>query len=83
MVASCLKNVNNPERPKQKSSAKDGMAGGGLLPHDSCGMSTDGGSDTIMTEATKRTLKRVVDIVIAVLTALITTISAHAAGIVR
>ena len=36
-----------------------------------------------MTEATKRTLKRVVDIVIAVLTALITTISAHAAGIVR
>ena len=37
----------------------------------------------IMTEATKKTLKRVVDIVIAVLTALITTISAHAAGIVR
>ncbi len=36
-----------------------------------------------MTEATKKTLKRVVDIVIAVLTALITTISAHAAGIVR
>ena len=42
-----------------------------------------GGSDTIMTEATKKTLKRVIDIVIAVLTALITTISAHAAGIVR
>ena len=36
-----------------------------------------------MTEATKRTLKRVIDIVIAVLTALITTLSAHAAGIVR
>ena len=42
-----------------------------------------GGSDTIMNEGTKRTLKRVIDIVIAVLTALITTISAHAAGIVR
>ena len=42
-----------------------------------------GGSYFIMTEATKRTLKRVVDIVIAVLTALITTLSAHAAGIVR
>ncbi len=36
-----------------------------------------------MTESTKRTLKRIIDIVIAVLTALITTISAHAAGIVR
>ena len=36
-----------------------------------------------MTDRTKRTLKRVIDIVIAVLTALITTISAHAAGIVR
>ena len=36
-----------------------------------------------MNEGTKRTLKRVIDIVIAVLTALITTISAHAAGIVR
>ena len=33
-----------------------------------------------MNEGTKRTLKRVIDIVIAVLTALITTISAHAAG---
>ena len=42
-----------------------------------------GGSDTIMNEGTKRTLKRVIDIVMAVLTALITTISAHAAGIVR
>jgi hypothetical protein len=37
----------------------------------------------IMTESTKRTLKRVVDILIAVLTALITTVSAHAAGIVQ
>jgi len=36
-----------------------------------------------MNEGTKRTLKRIIDIVIAVLTALITTISAHAAGIVR
>ena len=36
-----------------------------------------------MNEGTKRTLKRVVDIVIAVLTALITTLSAKAAGIVR
>ena len=36
-----------------------------------------------MTESTKRTLKRIIDIVIAVLTALITTISAHAAGIVQ
>ena len=42
-----------------------------------------GGSDTIMTEASKKTLKRVIDIVIAVLTALITTLSAKAAGIVQ
>ncbi len=36
-----------------------------------------------MKDSTKKTLKRIVDIVIAVLTALITTISAHAAGIVQ
>ncbi len=36
-----------------------------------------------MTENTKRTLKRIIDIVIAVLTALITTLSAKAAGIVQ
>ena len=35
--------------------------------------------EVIMKDSTKRTLKRVVDIVIAVLTALITTLSAHAA----
>ena len=34
-----------------------------------------------MNEGSKKTLKRVVDIIIAVLTALITTISANAAGI--
>ena len=34
-----------------------------------------------MNEGRKKTLKRVVDIIIAVLTALITTISANAAGI--
>jgi hypothetical protein len=35
----------------------------------------------IMTDSTKRTLKRVIDIIIAVLTALITTLSAKAAGL--
>lgn len=34
-----------------------------------------------MNEGSKKTLKRVVDIIIAVLTALITTLSANAAGI--
>ena len=42
-----------------------------------------GGSDTIMTDSTKRTLKRIVDIVIAIITALVTTVSAHAAGIIQ
>ncbi len=36
-----------------------------------------------MTDSTKRTLKRIVDIVIAIITALVTTVSAHAAGIVQ
>ena len=31
MVASCLKNVNNPERPRQTSSAEDGMSERGLF----------------------------------------------------
>ena len=36
-----------------------------------------------MTDSTKRTLKRIVDIVIAIITALVTTVSAHAAGIIQ
>ena len=36
-----------------------------------------------MTDSKKRTLKRIVDIVIAIITALVTTVSAHAAGIVQ
>ncbi len=36
-----------------------------------------------MTENSKKTLKRIVDLVITILTALVTTISANAAGIVQ
>ena len=36
-----------------------------------------------MTDSTKRTLKRIVDIVIAIITALVTTVSAHAACIIQ
>ena len=36
-----------------------------------------------MNEAKKKTIKRVIDIVITILTALATAVGAHAAGIVR
>ena len=37
----------------------------------------------IMKESTKKTLKRVAEIVITIITALLTTLGAHAAGIVQ
>ena len=38
---------------------------------------------TIMKESTKKTLKKVAEIVITIITALLTTLGAHAAGIVQ
>ena len=46
-------------------------------------MSAATGRERKMKESTKKTLKRVAEIVITIITALLTTLGAHAAGIVQ
>ena len=53
----------DPERPKHNSYAEGGKRGGGP------------GLLNVMKESTKRTIKRVFDIIVTILTALITSIT--------
>ena len=46
-------------------------------------MSAATGRERKMKESTKKTLKRVAEIVVTIITALLTTLGAHAAGIVQ